>query len=75
MSWNYRIVHTVVGTEHSYGIHEAYGRPPHSITVDAVGVFGESKAELREVYRMMSEAFDAPILEGADFDPKSSEVD
>ena len=71
MGWNYRVVRRKWGEDSTYGIHEAYGdhaRKPHSITVDPVAPVGDSVAELREAYRMMSEAFDAPILESDAFD-------
>lgn len=62
--WNNRVVQYPDGT---FAIHEAHydqvsKRQPHSITLDAVGVYGDDKKQLRETLERMLRALDKPAL-------------
>lgn len=76
MTWNYRLVYrkdckTAPGAgEGVYAVHEVHyadDGAPVMVTESAVGVVGETPEEAAEAYRMMGEAFRAPVLEYDDF--------
>lgn len=73
MTWNYRIVNK----NGMLGIYEAFyngtkigavgavvvGSRPHSITENPIDITGSNPDELADMYKMMAEAFEQPILE------------
>lgn len=66
MSWNYRV--TITRTEHGdlYEIREVYYHDDGSMratTVDAMEPFGETLDELKTNFKMMSRAFDLPVVD------------
>lgn len=70
MSWNYRVVHQ--HGEHlgqsweTYAIHEVYYNAegePYMVSARPDRTSAEALAELRQVWRMMGEAFAKPVLE------------
>ena len=72
MTWNYRVVKSVINGEESYAIHEAYYNEdgePKSITVDSIAAYGDSAEELKLDLERMLEALSKPILNEIDFDP------
>ena len=63
LTWEYRIM-TQIGL--SFDVYEVYFDAKgkiHSWTDHAVSPYGETLEELREDYRLMSEAFNKPILD------------
>ena len=80
MSWNYRLFkqdtpESAEG-EHLFFIGECYydknDKPELHSTMDHNHIAGSSIKEVREVYDMLSEAFDAPVIE-LDFEGKFKE--
>lgn len=70
MSWNYRVIKTIIGGEESYGIHEVYydeqGKPK-MYSKDPVPAYGETLLELKEDMERLLKAFNTPILTEDDF--------
>ena len=68
MTWNYRLVRIPSGEkdETYYRIHEAFyendGRC-YAVTMDGVDIGGETIEECKRAYKMMSEAFNKPVLD------------
>lgn len=63
--WNYRIMERESGGMKFYEINEVYYNDEDRIegwTETGVGPFGHSLEELREVYYMLAEAFEKPVL-------------
>lgn len=72
--WNHRVVRQTVArseteSETSLAIHEAHytasksKKVPELITMDPVGVWGETKAELKSTLKRMLKSLDKPVLE------------
>jgi len=62
MYWNHRVIKYPNG---DFGIHEAFyekSKTPHSITLDAVSLYGESIGALKETLERMLRALEKPSL-------------
>ena len=73
MTWNHRVIHTVYKEieEEGYSIHEVFydeDGVPDMMTLDAVGVWGETMDEVQQTLEWMTKALEQPILEASDFD-------
>ena len=73
MTWNYRVVRkTNTGydmLDEYYGIHEVYyddDGNPEMVTVDPVGIVGDSLLELRQEYVYYLRALLRPVLDYED---------
>ena len=83
--WNHRVVRKVYrpGTEFEevhFEIREAHypadvsvASRPTGLTVDAIGVYGESLEELRAVLERMLRALDKPVIDEAEWDREREE--
>ena len=74
MSWNYRVIHTVLkgeyGTPHQYAVHEVYynkAGSPISVSVNPIAPVGETLNELKNEMEHYMKALKEPILQFADF--------
>ncbi len=70
MLWNHRLIKRTDGLEVFYSIHEVFYDDrgnPESCTQNAVGVCGESKAEILETLQLMERALSMPTLNYEDF--------
>lgn len=70
MTWNYRVLAQEYKGELTFGIHEIYYTDgvPEMCTEDAVGVVGDTLAELTQTLKWMQKALMKPILNYADLD-------
>lgn len=70
MTWNHRVIRTVHEHEILFGIHEVYYEDaiPYMVTVNPVGVVGETMEELKEEMNRFLIALTKPILEYSDFE-------
>jgi hypothetical protein len=78
MSWNYRIMKSVVMGEELYGIHEVYydeGGNPNGWTEEPIYLLESSIADLRNVLSRINEAFDKEIIDIGQFDKKGDKID
>ena len=78
MTWNHRVLRQSQPDGSDWlAIHEVFYEDgvPHSCTVDAVGVGGETLAELTTVLEWMRLALAKPILDMAFFDAKTPKVE
>jgi hypothetical protein len=69
MPWNYRLVRRVFDTEEQVGVHEVYytdGKPT-SITVNPIGIVGETEKEVKDILEKIKKAFLKPVLNWEDF--------
>lgn len=66
MTWNYRVIHTVINDEHFFDIHEVYyddNGEPKFVTEDSVAPMGNTLDELKEDLQHYLLALSKPILE------------
>lgn len=67
MKWQYRLVHRLENGEHSFAIHEYFGKK-YGITEDAVAPVSDTlEGLLNEYTSMIAEAYARPVLEWEDF--------
>ena len=65
MSWNYRVIKRVCGSESFYGIHEVYyykNGEPNAWSANAMKPHGETLVELQSDMSHMAEALTKPIM-------------
>lgn len=70
-TWNNRVIRKVYEHETQLGIHEVFYNDegnPYLVTVNAVGVVGDTLEELEQTLKWMMEALGEPILEYSDFE-------
>jgi hypothetical protein len=75
MTWNYRVLRTIINGEETFAIHEVYydkNGNPDSCTKRASEPFGENLKELRSDMDRMLEAFSQPVLEYSMFCSKEA---
>lgn len=70
MSWNYRVVKTIVCGEESYGIHEVYydeQGEPRMFSADPCPVYSETLEGLEKEISRFEAALGRPILQESNF--------
>lgn len=70
MSWNYRVVKTIVGGEESYGIHEVYYDEQGELqmfSADPCPVYSETLEGLEKEISRFEAALGRPVLQESDF--------
>jgi len=70
MSWNYRVIKTLEGTEFVFGVHEVYYHEDGSLssyTEDQMAPYGSSIVELTICIKRFEQATNLPILVPEDF--------
>lgn len=72
MTWNHRVIRHIYGSEESFAIHEVFyddEGAPTLVTEDAVGVWGDTVADVEKTLRWMMKALQEPVLDMIDFEP------
>jgi len=72
MHWNYR----VVNKNGCFGIHEVFfgdNKKIGATTEDPIEPFGETETELKDHYKLMGEAFNAPVINYDDIPQEGAE--
>ena len=71
MTWNHRVIRHVYDGEETFAIHEVFydaDGDPILCTTDAVGVWGNTIDEVKQILKWMSRAVRQPILNMSDFE-------
>ena len=66
MSWNYRVIKKIIGSEESFQIHEVYYNDDGTIkawTENSIIPTGETLEELKKDFLMQLRGLDEPILD------------
>jgi len=80
--WNHRVVvrtfvHSDKFIEKTYGIHEVYydkDDKPEGVTMEAIGIIGDSVDDIKETLDRMAKACTLPVLDyDTDFDNKDED--